>query len=84
MAFLHQSLNADYLNLFYTNSEKILNLYFARKVANGLRYLRVGGRGFCLGAGRTRSEENAAESHTSGTPNQDGRHHFSQKYTIVS
>jgi len=26
---------------------------------NGLRYLRVGGRGFCLGAGKTRSEENA-------------------------
>jgi hypothetical protein len=27
--------------------------------ANGLRYLRVGGRGFCLGAEKTRSEENA-------------------------
>jgi len=26
---------------------------------NGLRYLRVGGRGFCSGAGKTRSEENA-------------------------
>jgi len=26
------------------------------KRANGLRYLRVGGRGFCLGAGKTRSE----------------------------
>ena len=26
---------------------------------NGLRYLRVGGRGFCLGAGKTRSVENA-------------------------
>jgi hypothetical protein len=26
---------------------------------NGLRYLRVGGRGQCLGAGKTRSEENA-------------------------
>jgi len=37
--------------------------------SNGLRYLRVGGRGFCLGAGKTRSQknlENAAESHTSG------------------
>ena len=36
---------------------------------NGLRYLRVGGRGFCLGAGKTRSQkmlENAAESHASG------------------
>jgi hypothetical protein len=28
-------------------------------LANGLRYLRVGGRGFCSGAGKTRSEENA-------------------------
>jgi hypothetical protein len=26
---------------------------------NGLRYLRVGGRGFCLGGGKIRSEENA-------------------------
>jgi len=26
---------------------------------NGLHYLRVGGRGFCLGAGKTRSEKNA-------------------------
>ena len=26
---------------------------------NGLRYLRVGGRGLCLGAGKTRSQENA-------------------------
>jgi len=32
---------------------------FARKGSNGLRYLRVGGRGQCLGAGKTRSEENA-------------------------
>jgi len=29
-----------------------------------VRYLRVGGRGQGLGAGKTRSEENAAESHT--------------------
>jgi hypothetical protein len=27
--------------------------------ANGERYLRVGGRGFCLGAGKTRSQKNA-------------------------
>ena len=27
--------------------------------SNGLRYLRVGGRGFCLGAGKTRSQKNA-------------------------
>jgi hypothetical protein len=26
---------------------------------NGLRYLRVGGRGFCLGAGKTQSQKNA-------------------------
>jgi len=26
---------------------------------NGLRYLRVGGRGLCLGAGKTRSQKNA-------------------------
>jgi len=29
---------------------------------NGLRYLRVGGRGQCLGAGKTRSEKNAPKS----------------------
>ena len=37
---------------------------------NGSRYPLVGGRGLCLGAGKTRSQkmpENAAESHTSGT-----------------
>jgi len=28
--------------------------------ANGSRSLRVGGRGFCLGAGKTQSEKNAA------------------------
>jgi len=34
--------------------------YFVLHVAtNGLRYLRVGGRGFCLGAGKTRSQKNA-------------------------
>jgi len=32
---------------------------FCDEAPNGLRYLRVGGRGFCLGAGKTRSEENA-------------------------
>jgi len=26
---------------------------------NGWRYLRVGGRGFCLGVGKTRSQKNA-------------------------
>jgi len=39
---------------------------------NGFRYLRVGGRGFCLGAERTSRKmlENAAReaSHTSGAP----------------
>ena len=38
--------------------------------ANGLRYLRVGGRGQCLGAEKKLEArkilENAAESHTSG------------------
>ena len=37
-------------------------------MANGLRYLRVGGRGFCLRAGKPETRkmlENAAESHTS-------------------
>ena len=29
------------------------------KKHNGLRYLRVGGRGFYLGAEKTRSEKNA-------------------------
>ena len=31
---------------------------FFAPAANGLRYLRVGGRGQCLGAGKTRSEKN--------------------------
>jgi hypothetical protein len=30
-----------------------------RRTPNGLRYLRVGGRGQCLGAGKTRSQKNA-------------------------
>jgi hypothetical protein len=34
-------------------------LAFALGLPNGLRYLRVGGRGFALGAEKTRSEENA-------------------------
>jgi hypothetical protein len=33
--------------------------HFLPPPPNGLRYLRVGGRGFCLGAGKTRSEKNA-------------------------
>lgn len=42
---------------------------FRQDFPGGWRYLRVGGRGQGLGAGKTRSEEmleNAAESHTSG------------------
>ncbi|MCK6463143.1 MAG: hypothetical protein L6Q29_05010 [Candidatus Pacebacteria bacterium] len=42
-------------NLFLKNRPKDL----MQVLANGLRYLRVGGRGFCLGAGKTRSEKNA-------------------------
>jgi hypothetical protein len=30
-----------------------------KKASNGWRYLRVGGRGFYLGAGKTRSQKNA-------------------------
>ncbi len=40
-----------------------------RKQPNGLRYLRVGGCGQCLGAGKLEARkmpENAADSHTSG------------------
>jgi len=33
-------------------------------VANGLRYWQVGGRGQCLGAGKTRSRKNAYKSRT--------------------
>jgi len=33
--------------------------YLLRGAPNGLRYLRVGGRGQCLGAGKTRSQKNA-------------------------
>jgi len=49
---------------------------------NGLRYLRVGGRGFCLGAEKTRSQkmlENAAESPASGAPGKSGAHFSGQK-----
>jgi hypothetical protein len=35
--------------------------------ANGLRYLRAGGRGFCLGAGKTRSQKNACLHRAAGT-----------------
>jgi len=35
-----------------------INLVF-REVPNGLRYPRVGGRGQCLGAEKTRSQKNA-------------------------
>ncbi len=41
----------------------------AEQAANGLRYLRVGGRGFALGAGKLEARKmlvNRAESHTSG------------------
>ena len=37
----------------------LVSSIFCKEVANGLRYLRVGGRGFCLGAGKTRSQKNA-------------------------
>ena len=33
-----------------------------KKTPNGLRYLRVGGRGQCLGAEKTRSQKNAPKS----------------------
>ena len=49
---------------------------------HGLRYLRVGGRGFCLGAGKTRSQkmlENAAESPASSAPRKSGSHFSRQK-----
>ena len=37
-----------------------LHLHLTLNVAsNGWRYLRVGGRGFCLGAEKTRSQKNA-------------------------
>jgi len=35
--------------------------YGCKGRANGLRYLRVGGRGQCLGAGQTRSQKNACK-----------------------
>ena len=45
---------------FVIDCSLILNCFtvFCTGVPNGLRYLHVGGRGFCLGAGKTRSEEN--------------------------
>ena len=53
-----------YSNLYmlcqYGVFSSVLNLKgFARKGSNGLRYLRVGGRGQCLRAGKTRSQKNA-------------------------
>jgi len=33
------------------------------RLPNGLRYLRVGGRGQCLGAEKSRSQKNACKSH---------------------
>jgi len=49
--------------LFIFNSKRNLcfkdGFAFALGLPNGLRYLRVGGRGFCLGAGKTRSQKNA-------------------------
>jgi hypothetical protein len=33
--------------------------FIGRQTPNGLRYLRVGGRGQCLGAGKTQSQKNA-------------------------
>ena len=53
---------------------------------NGLRYLRVGGCGQCLGAGKTRSQkmpENAAESHTSGAPPHEREFMFHQRNWIA-
>ena len=35
---------------------------FCKKLPNGLRYWRWGGRGFCLGAEKTRSQKNACKS----------------------
>jgi len=37
----------------------VLKTMIPKGWANGSRYLRVGGRGQCLGAGKTRSEKNA-------------------------
>ncbi len=47
-----------------------ISVSIKKERANGLRYLRVGGRGFCMGAEKKpkarKMPENAAESHTSG------------------
>jgi hypothetical protein len=42
------------MEILFDNLEMIY-----KEAPNGLRYLRWGGRGFCLGAGKTRSQENA-------------------------
>jgi len=36
-----------------------LNFISLEQPPNGVRYLRVGGRGFCLGAEKTQSQKNA-------------------------
>jgi len=50
---LHCQLNCIRKNLYLS-----LRKYGYDQQANGLRYLRVGGRGQGLGAGKTRSKEN--------------------------
>ncbi|KXK13247.1 MAG: hypothetical protein UZ14_CFX002001764, partial [Chloroflexi bacterium OLB14] len=39
--------------------KKALLKDLTKRLPNGLRYLRVGGRGLCLGAEKTRSQKNA-------------------------
>ena len=55
---------------------------FIDELPNGLRYWRWGGRGLCLGAGKTRSRkllENGAESPASSAPWNDSGRSFSTR-----
>ncbi len=46
-------------NAFRQSLSEFAFTLFCKTATNGLRYLRVGGRGFCLRAEKTRSQKNA-------------------------
>ena len=55
-------------------------------MANGLRYWRWGGRGYCLGVEKTRSQKmlvNRAESPASSAPLKYGNRSFSTRERLV-
>ena len=55
-------MNFDVFPIIHFSIFRLTCFDFSAKQPNGLRYLRVGGRGFCLGAEKTRSQKNACKS----------------------